>query len=153
MPKERLTAYFRENGVGYESLTFREVYTAQEVAAALHLPGWHLAKVVIVKADDRLVMLALPAPARVDFAALKNVLGVKEARLAKEAEFKDLFPDCEIGGMPPFGNLYDVPVYVDRSLTEAGEIAFLAGSHHEAMKIAYADFERLAQPTVAEFTV
>jgi Ala-tRNA(Pro) deacylase len=96
-------------------------------------------------------MLVLPAPYRMDFDRVRVLLGAKKARLAGEEEFEDLFPDCDTGAMPPFGNLYGVPVYVDQSLAEQGDIIFRIGTHHETIKLAYADFSRLAQPIVGEF--
>jgi len=149
--KERLMAHFQEQGVAFEELSFPEVYTAQEVAAQLHVPGWQLAKVVMAKVGEELAMLVLPAPARVDFSQLKEALGAKEVELAREREFADRFPDCEVGAMPPFGSLYQVPTYVDESLVGAGEIVFLAGTHNEALKLSTADYERLAQPQVLSF--
>ena len=149
--KTRLEQYFRDNGVGYQIMTHPVAYTAQEVAAAQRVPGRQVAKVVIVLADGKAVMLAQPANSRIDFAKLKDVLGTQEVRLAREKEFSDLFPDCDTGAMPPFGNLYDVPVYVDRALSEDVEIVFQAGTHRETMKISYQDYTRLAQPAVADF--
>ena len=149
--RERLEQYLRENGVGFEVMTHSQAFTMQEVAAALHVPGKQVAKVVIVCADEEMAMLVLPAPYRLNTAKAGKLLGVKGVRLAKEKEFTDLFPDCATGAMPPFGNLYDVPVYVDQSLAEESNIVFRIGTHRETMKVAYADFSRLAQPTVAEF--
>jgi Ala-tRNA(Pro) deacylase len=143
--------YLRENGVGFEVLTHSQAFTMQEVAAALHVPGDQVAKVVIVCADDEMAMLVLPAPYRLNIDQARGLLGAEDARLAKEKEFADLFPDCATGAMPPFGNLYDVPVYVDKALAAQSNIVFRIGTHRETMKIAYADFGRLAQPTVGEF--
>jgi Ala-tRNA(Pro) deacylase len=110
-----------------------------------------LAKVVIVKADERFVMAVLPSHWKIDFDRLREALGAGDVRLATEDEFKGLFPDCELGTMPPFGNLYDIPVHVDRSLTEDHEIVFQAGTHFGAVKLRYQDFADLVHPTVAEF--
>ena len=151
--KERLEEYLQGQGVGFQSMRHPEVYTAQEVAAAQHISGHQLAKVVMVRADDEMAMLVLPASYRVDFGKLKTFLGVKKARLAKEEEFGGIFPDCEIGAMPPFGNLYELPVYVDRALAEVSEIVFKVGTHRDSMKIRYGDFERLAGPKVGDFSV
>jgi len=150
--RERLEQYLRENGAGYEVMTHSQAFTAQEMAAALHVPGHQVAKVVIVEADGQPAMLVLPAPYRLNIEKVRTLLGVKQARLAKEDEFTDLFPDCATGAMPPFGNLYDVPVYVDKSLTKESHIVFRVGSHRETVKLAYADYSRLAQPKVGEFT-
>ncbi|MEJ2737019.1 MAG: YbaK/EbsC family protein [Anaerolineae bacterium] len=149
--RERLEQYLREHGVGFEVMTHSQAFTMQEVAAALHVPGNQVAKVVIVRADEDMAMLVLPAPCRLNTAAARDLLGVKKVRLAKEEEFADLFPDCATGAMPPFGNLYDVPVYVDPSLAEESNIVFRIGTHRETMKVAYADFARLVQPTVGAF--
>ncbi|HEV8354236.1 MAG TPA: YbaK/EbsC family protein [bacterium] len=149
--RERLEQYFKDNRVSFSVTPHVEVYTAQEVAAVEHVPGMYVAKVVIAVVDGTPTMLVLPAPFRVDIAKLTAALGAREATLATEDEFADLFPDCELGAMPPFGNLYNVPVVVDRHLTDDPKIVFRAGTHRETMTIAYADFERLVSPKVAEF--
>ena len=120
------------------------------MAASEHVPGKMLAKTVMVLADGKMVMLALPAPYRVDMEKAGAALGVGEVRLAQEEEFEGTFPDCEVGAMPPFGNLYDLPVYVEETLTEDETIVFRAGTHTDTMSVRYADFERLVEPTVAE---
>ena len=122
------------NRVSYDVLAHPQVYTAQDVAAAAHVPGRELAKSVVVKADDRLVLAVLPAPRKVNTDELRKALGAKEVRMAHEAEFASLFPGCELGAMPPFGNLYGVEVYVDRSLTRDEDIVFNAGTHVEACR-------------------
>ncbi len=151
--KEELEKYLKDNGVSFEEMVHAEVYTAQEVAAAQHVSGQALAKVVMVNADGETVMLVLPASYRVDFEKLKSVLEKKDIRLAKEEEFQDVFPDCEVGAMPPFGNLYNIPVYVDDTLAGDPEIVFQAGTHVHTIKIKYADYERLVKPKVAGFAV
>lgn len=147
----RLKEFLDGHRVRYEVLGHQEAYTAPEVAHALHVSGKMLAKVVIVRADERFVMTVLPSHWRIDFDRLKAALGAHAVRLATEDEFKGLFPDCEIGTMPPFGNLYNIPVYVDRSLTEDEEIVFQAGTHFGAVKLRYQDFTNLVRPTVAAF--
>ncbi len=149
--KAKLEKYFRDNGVEFKAMTHPTAYTAQDVAAAQKVKGKQVAKVVMALADGKAVMLVMPASYRTDFSKLKGVLKAKEGRLAKEEEFSGLFPDCDTGAMPPFGNMYNVPVYVDRSLTEDPEIVFQAGSHRDTMKITYQDYARLAQPIVADF--
>ncbi len=149
--KEKLEKYFHDNGVGYQMMTHSTAYTAQDVAAAQKVKGKQVAKVVMVLADAQAAMLVMPASYRIDFPRLKTVLKAKDARLAKEEEFSNLFPDCDTGAMPPFGNMYNVPVYVDRSLTEDPEIVFQAGSHCDTMKIAYSTYARLVQPVVGDF--
>ena len=149
--KERLESYLRENKVPFQVVHHPLAYTAQEVAAAEHVPGKMLAKVVIAFVNGKMVMLSLPAPWRVNLDKAAAALGVKEIRLAHEEEFAAAFPDCEVGAMPPFGNLYDVPVYVDKALTEDDTIVFNAGTHTDTISMKYADFERLVKPIVAEF--
>ena len=149
--KEELEAYLRESKVPFQVQHHAVAYTAQEVAAAEHIPGRMLAKVVMVLGDGKLAMFVLPAPARLDLEKVAAALGIKEARLAHEEEFADRFPGCEVGAMPPFGNLYDLPVYVDKSLAEDETIVFEAGTHTDTMSMKYADYERLAKPASAEF--
>lgn len=149
--KAKLEKYFHDNGVGYQAMMHPTAYTAQDVAAAQEVKGKQIAKVVMVLADAQVVMLVMPASYRIDFPKLKTALKAKDARLAREEEFSNLFPDCDTGAMPPFGNMYNVPVYVDRSLTEDPEIVFQAGSHRDTMKIRYEDYARLAQPVVGDF--
>lgn len=149
--KEDLEAYLRENKVSFQVQHHAVAYTAQEVAAAEHVPGRMLAKVVIVMGDGKLAMFVLPAPARVDMGNAAAVLGAKEVRLAREEEFAGRFPGCEVGAMPPFGGLYDLPVYVDKSLAEDETIVFEAGTHTDTMSMKYGDYKRLAKPNVAEF--
>lgn len=151
--RERLEKYFREQGVKYEVRSHPEVYTAQEVAAVEHIPGRLMAKVVMAMIDGSPTQLVLPAPHRVDLPRLRSALGAEECRLAREEEFTSLFPDCEVGAMPPFGNLYNVAVIVDRSLTEDPRIVFNAGTHRETMTVAYQDFARLVTPKTVEFAV
>jgi Ala-tRNA(Pro) deacylase len=129
-----------------------EVYTAQELAQALHTPGSELVKVVIVKADDTCRMAVLPASRRIDMAALKKHWNAAVV-IASEQEFKDLFPETEIGAMPPFGNLYNIEVWVDTSLTADDHIVFNAGTHYKAVRMRYRDFDRLVRPRVASFSV
>jgi Ala-tRNA(Pro) deacylase len=150
--KDRLESYLRDHQVPFQVQHHARVYTAQEIAASEHIPGKMLAKVVIVKADENLVMLALPASYRVHESRLQDVLGAQAVRLAREDEFASAFPDCEVGAMPPFGNLYGVPVVVDRSLAEDETIVVQAGTHTDTLSLRYADFARLVEPRVAEFT-
>jgi Ala-tRNA(Pro) deacylase len=149
--RERMEHYLRENGVPFEVMTHAQAYTMQEVAAALHVSGKQVAKVVMVKANGKMVMLVTPASSRLDFAQVRALLGAKKVSLAKEEEFADLFPDCGTGAMPPFGNLYSVPVHVDQALAEEANVIFRVGTHRHTMKVAYADYARLVQPTVSEF--
>ena len=151
--KDRLEAYFREHEVSFETATHSEAYTAQEVAAALHVSGHQLAKVVMLWAGDELTMTVVPASGRVDLRQAADVLGVDKVRLAREADFAGRFDDCRLGAMPPFGNLYDLAVVVDPALGELGDIVFSAGTYTESMKIAYDDFEQLVQPKVGKLVL
>lgn len=150
--RELVRRYLLENNVPFKLEEHYPVYTAQEVAEAEHVPGQRVAKVVMVKADSQMLMLVVPAVRRVDLDMLGDFLGKRNLRLATEEEFTSLFPDCEVGAMPPFGNLYGLPVYVDVSLTEDPTIVFQAGSHEETMEIAYGDYARLIQPVVGNFS-
>jgi Ala-tRNA(Pro) deacylase len=149
----RLEQYFVENRVYYEIQEHRTTYTIQEVAAALHEKGMYVAKVFVAWADGQLVMLVLPAPAHVDLERVKIMLGAAEVRRAREAEFARAFPDCDVGAMPPFGHLYQVPVYLDRTLADQPHIVFQAGSHRTTMKIAMSDYRRLVKPTTGDFAL
>jgi Ala-tRNA(Pro) deacylase len=135
----------------YDVLPHPEAFRAAAVSQALHTPEMELAKVVILKVNERFVMTVLPASWQVDLHRLRTVLAAHQVRLATEDELKDLFPDCELGAMPPFGVLYGLPVYVDHSLTGDKEIVFEAGTHSEAIRMRYADFAALVFPIVAEF--
>jgi Ala-tRNA(Pro) deacylase len=151
--RDRLENYLRENQVRFEEHHHPRAVSAQEVAASEHVPGRMLAKTVMVLADGEMVMLALPAPYQVDLEKAAAALGVDEVHLAEEEEFEDSFPDCEVGAMPPFGNLYGVPVYVEKTLAEDETIVFRSGTHTETMSVSYSDFERLVEPTVAQFAL
>ena len=152
MPAQQLKEFLNERGVKYVSIVHSSAYTAQEIAASAHIPGKELAKTVVVRIDDRTAMAVVPAALKVDFQRLCEVAGAKEAELCSEAEFRDKFPGCEVGAMPPFGNLYDMEVFVSDKLAEDGEIVFNAGSHTELIKLAYADFARLVEPQVDNIT-
>ena len=150
MPLRKLTEFLDNEGVKYQTINHSPAFTAQEVAALAHVPGKELAKTVMVKVDDEMAMAVLPAYDRVDLDRLQEATGAKRVELASEREFKELFPECELGAMPPFGNLYGIKVFVDDSLAEDEEIAFNAGSHTELMRLSYRDFERLVHPQVIE---
>ncbi len=150
--KERLETHLREHGVTYKAHHHSaSAFTAQEVAALEHIPGRELAKVVMAKADGQVVMLVLPSPYLVDLEKAAAVLGAEQVRLATEEEFAPYFPDCELGAMPPFGNLYGVPVYVDQLLAEDPRIFFRAGTHEDVIEVQFEDFKRLAEPVIVSF--
>ncbi len=151
MPVKKLKEFLDSNKVKYVSISHSAAYTAQEIAASAHVPGKELAKTVMVKVDGKMAMAVLPASCKVDLMHLKDAVGAASVELAGEREFRDMFPGCETGGMPPFGNLYGMDVYVSAKLAEDQEIAFNAGSHTELLKLAYKDFERLVNPKVIHF--
>jgi Ala-tRNA(Pro) deacylase len=153
MPSKKLKSFLDENKIKYVSIQHSSAYTAQEIAAIAHIPGKDLAKTVIIKIDGKMAMAVLPASFKVSFENLKNTLGVKEVRLAYEQEFIDKFPDCEVGAMPPFGNIYGMEVYVAESLAEDEEIAFNACSHTELIKMSFSDFEKLVKPKRIKFSI
>lgn len=151
MPAESLKKFLDDNQVKYVAIAHSPAYTTSEVAQAAHVPGREMAKTVMVKLDGKLVMAVVRGTDTVDFDLLRNASGAGEADLASESEFAGEFANIEPGAMPPFGNLYDMAVYVDEALREDAQIAFNAGTHRELIRMAYADFERLAQPRVARF--
>ncbi len=144
----KLQEYLDERGVRYVSLKHSPAFTAQEVAAAAHIPGREMAKTVVVKLDGEMAMVVLPAPEMVRMNHLKAETGVSRVELASEGEFKDRFPDCEAGAMPPFGNLYDMDTFVEESLAEDEEIAFNAGTHTEVIRMAFSDYRDLVRPRI-----
>lgn len=146
MPLKKLKELLNTQGVKYVCLSHSPAFTAPEIAAAAHVSGKQLAKTVIVKLDGKLAMVVLPGNAHIDFAKLREGTHAKIADLATESEFKDKFPECEVGAMPPFGNLYDMPVFVSAQLHQQGQILFNAGSHAELLQMDFKDFERLVKP-------
>jgi Ala-tRNA(Pro) deacylase len=149
----RVKAYLRHHRVDFDAQHHPLAYTAQEVAASEHLPSPLMAKVVMVVADGKLTMLVVPASRRVDEERTAIALNATVVRLAAEEEFASTFADCDVGAMPPFGNLYGVPVYVDNELAEDETITFQAGTHTWTISLKYADFERLVGPTVADLAL
>ena len=148
---DRLKGFLQEAGVRYVVAKHPVAYTAQEIAAAQHVPGRQLAKSVLVLAGQDSALAVLPAIHRVDLAKLKRLLKAKKLSIARETDIKHRFPDVEVGAMSPFGNLYGVPVLVDETLADVGEIVFNAGSHSETIKLHYGDFARLVKPRVGAF--
>ncbi len=153
MPVKKLKAYLDENKVRYVTIIHSPAYTAQEIAASAHIRGRDLAKTVMVKVDGKMAMAVVPASFKVSLQTLREVTGAHQVTLATEEEFKGMFPECEPGAMPPFGNLYGMEVFAASKLAEDEEIAFNAGSHIELMRLAYRDFESLVKPKVAGFAV
>ena len=151
--QEQLEQYLRERQVAYQIQHHPQAYTAQQIAECEHISGKKVAKSVVVLADNIKVLLVLPASQRVNLDKVRTELGAQNVILAHEEEFRSSFPDCEVGSMPPFGNLYSIPVCVETSLTRQENIVFPIGTHTETMSLKYADFERLVQPKVAEFAL
>ena len=152
MPVQKLKRFLDENQIRYVTISHSRAYTAQQVADSAHISGKELAKTVMVKLGGRMVMAVLPAPDKVSIDRMKAVTGEQDVAIATENEFEGLFPNCEVGAMPPFGNLWDIDVFVDQRLREDEKIAFNAGTHTELVQLAYADFERLVNPTVAHIS-
>ena len=152
MPVARLKKFLDDHNVKYVTITHSPAITAQEIAASAHIPGKELAKTVMVQVDGKMAMAVLPASHQVDFELLKAATGATRVELAGERAFRDMFPECELGAMPPFGNLYGMEVIVSKTLAEDEQIAFNAGSHTELIRLAYRDFQRLVGPKVVKLS-
>lgn len=148
MPLSKLREFLDSHNIKYLVISHSLAYTAQGIAALAHVSGKKLAKTVIVKIDGVLAMAVIPASEHVDLDRLKRLTGARNVEIATEREFKDAFPDCETGAMPPFGNLYEMPVYADMSLSQFEEITFSAGTHRELVRMRWDDMVRLVNPTV-----
>lgn len=151
MPAAKVKAYLDSRRIRYVSIRHSPAYTAPEIAESAHVSGRDFAKTVIVMIEDEMAMVVLPASRRVLLHDLREVLESSHVRLASEAEFRDRFPDCELGAMPPLGNLYGMKTYVSGLLADEKEIAFNAGTHTEVIVMSYADFEKLVEPTILDF--
>ena len=149
--KKRLKEFLDENHVKYITMIHSKAYTAQEIAAILHVPGKMFAKSVVLKSGEQFFMAVLPATHRVNLDLFEQVSHSHQVELATEEEFEKLFPKCEIGAMPPFGNLYELRCFVDTSLTHDEDICFNATTHSEVIKMKYTDFERLEKPVIGTF--
>ena len=148
MVVKKLENYLEQNHVWYEKITHSRTYTAQETAASAHIKGKELAKSVMIKLDGETALAVLPAYLKVDFKRIKQISGAKKIKLAMEEDMEEFFPDCTIGAMPPFGNLYQIPVYADSTLENDEDIAFNAGSHMELIKMHFKDFNKLVHPKI-----
>ena len=144
--------YLDSQNIQYTIIEHPLAYTAQEIAAAAHVPGQQLAKTVMLKIDSEMAMAVLPAPERVNLTQLKEYTRAETVEIADETDFKNMFPDCETGAMPPFGHLYGMQVFAASSLSEEIDIAFCAGTHTELVRISYADFENLVEPVVLDLS-
>ena len=152
MPVKKLKAYLDEANVKYVTISHSNAFTSQDIAASAHVSGKEFAKTVMIKIDRVMAMAVLPASYHIDFDTLKGIFRTRNVTLATEPEFKDRFPDCELGAMPPFGNLYSMAVYVADSLAQNKDIAFNAGSHTELIRLSYDDYRRLVKPRILQFS-
>ncbi len=150
MAIQKIRKYLNENDVRYILIVHSPAYTAQEIAANAHIPGHQLAKSVILKINGTLAMCVLPASKRLDLQKCKAALNSENVRLAHENEFRKHFPECELGAIPPFGNLFGLPVFVSTELSRNKELAFNAGTHREVIKLSYDDYQRLVKPKVLD---
>ena len=153
MPIKRLKDYLDGHAVKYQTIPHKNAFTAQETAQFAKVSGKEMAKTVMVKLDGHMALSVLPASYKIDFNLLKQNTGASKVELASEEEFVKIFPECETGAMPPFGNLYGLDVYVAKTLAEDDEIAFNAGTHRELVKLSYKDFETLVKPKVVRFSL
>jgi Ala-tRNA(Pro) deacylase len=149
----KIKDYLESKRVNYQTLEHEPAFTALEIAGAQHLPGRDVIKTVVVSADGQFIMCILPAVHRIDFGKLRKIIGANDVHLADESEVSALFPDCEVGAEPPFGEAYGLKVYADKILEENEEIAFNAGTHTDMLRIKFRDFVRLARPIIADFGV
>jgi Ala-tRNA(Pro) deacylase len=152
MPAKKLKDYLDSKNIKYVSIYHAAASTSQRIAATSHIPGKELAKTVMLKVDGKMAMAVLPSSSNINFESFKRAAKVEKVELASELAFINLFPDCEVGAMPPFGNLYGIDVYVADSLAQDEEIAFNAGTHTELIRMAYQDFVKIVNPKVASFT-
>ena len=148
----RVTEFLNDSSVNYEVVEHKPAFTAQQMAALEHEPGKYVAKPVIIKADNEYMMCVLAACYKIDLGALKNQLGAKKVELADENEIGEIFDDCDLGAEPPFGNLYDLPVIMDKALEDDDHILFQAGTHEQAIRMDMDDYRKLVKPKVLDFT-
>jgi len=152
MPARKMREFLNKNDIRCVTVQHSPAFTTQAVAASAHVPSKEMAKTVMLDIDGKMAMAVLPSSFQVNFEQLKEALNAGSISLMHERDFKDRFPDCEPGAMPPFGNLYGMPVFVAESLAEDEHIAFSAGSHHEVVLMTYADYQRLVAPSIVQFT-
>lgn len=151
--RDKLISLLKERRIPFQIFSHKEIYTAQELASIHHVSGKSLAKVVMIKADDELIMIVIGAPYKVDLNKIAELLKAEKVDIANERDFKDIFYDCDIGAMPPLGNLYKIKTFVDENLSKQEEIIFKIGTHNETIKIKYSDYEGIAEPIVSDLTV
>lgn len=146
MATRRIREFLDGNHARYVMIHHSPAYTAQELAHSMHLPGKFLAKTVVVKLDERVALAVVPANKDVDLDQLRHETGARQAQIAEPADFVDRFTDCQLGTVPPFGNLFGVDAYVDRDIAKMDQVAFTAGTHSDAIAMTFADYRRLAHP-------
>jgi Ala-tRNA(Pro) deacylase len=149
----RCIGYLKQNGIRYSHSVHPPAYTAREAASADRMPAHAMMKTVVYSGDNGYGMLLLPADCAADFDEVRRLLGLTEIRLATEAQLAALFPECEVGAMPPFGNLFNVPVLLDEGLASAEFFGFTAGTHRDVLHVSGADFHALVNPLVASFAL
>ncbi|HON77554.1 MAG TPA: YbaK/EbsC family protein [Spirochaetota bacterium] len=152
MRGEKIKKFLDRNHVHYETITHTPSFTAQGTAHSAHISGKEVVKTVILKVRDEMVMIALPANYKLNMDHMRNIFGTHEVELAHEEEFRDIFPDCEVGAMPPFGDLYGIDVFVADELTKDREIAFNAGTHTELIKLSFSDYDKLEHPRIIQLS-
>lgn len=152
MPVKKLKEFLDTNHIHYETLTHPTTYTAQHTAESAHIPVREMAKTVMVKIDGKMAMAVVPTSQRVDLDLLQKATGAANVELATEQEFEDMFPGCEAGAMPPFGNLYGMEVFISPTLVEDESIAFNAGSHTELIRLSYKDYAQLVSPAIVNLS-
>jgi Ala-tRNA(Pro) deacylase len=149
---QRLREFLDSHATKYVLIAHSRAFTAQEVAASMHVPGREMAKAVLVRTPNRLAMVVVRAQDHVNLGRAGQALG-GPAVLANESDISVTFPDCELGAMPPFGLIYGMPTLVDREIANDKEIVFNAGTHTEAIRMSYAEYARLVQPRVLDVTM
>jgi Ala-tRNA(Pro) deacylase len=149
---QRIRDYLDSQNVPYETLHHSQAYTAQEVAHSLHVSGKRCVKAVVASGDNKLVVLVMPAAHRLNFQELKSALRANQLEMLVESELVDLFPDCDLGAVPPLGNLYGLEVWVDRAVANAEKVLFCAGTHEDCIRMRYSDFAKVTRPYLGHFS-
>ncbi len=150
---QRLEEFLASRHATYEPVTHPAAVTAQEQAAVMHVPGRSLAKVLIVKERDGLVMAIVPAATEVDLDRVKGLIGHGDVRLASVEEIRAVVPDCPPGSIPPFGALYGLRAFIDRSLLGVPEVTMPAGDPASAIRMRWSEFERLVDAHPGDFAI
>lgn len=146
---EKLIGFLKEQNISYEVLVHPEAFTAQQVAHAIHESGKALAKTVVLNADGNYIMAVIPGHHKVKMEAVKNLIGAKDVRIAPEETLRGLFPDCDLGAMPPLGKLYGMKVVVSESLAQSKELIFNACTHTDCLKMKFSDYQKITDPQIA----